>query len=491
MSHQDKMSEYGCVTNHQTIKQVVDRFLPAKRFAGMIVRKGSTWKPRMLAAAALLWGGGDAPTLVKRFEQARSIVKKMFRWQIGPGETYQGFMKVLRKWHAKLRPAVTSELRLQMEQDDCWRTGGFTVFAGDGSRCELSRTQSNQAAFSPSKKRKKKSKTKASHKRRLLHQQHRRLKKAERTTKESEKSQSAASVAKKANSPQLWLTLLWHVGIGLPWVWQSGPSDSSERDHLKEMLGELPANSLITADAGFVGFEFWRSIMDAGHHFLIRIGGNVKLLKKLGYAREHSHTVYLWPSEAAKKLHRPMVLRLIVIHDGKQPMYLVTNLPKSQLSDSQAAKIYAKRWGIELFFRTFKQTFERRKLRSHSGGNCPIELDWSLLALWCISLLGRQELENSGQDGNRLSPARAIQAFRQCLHEYRMRPETTDKGLMSQLRHALLDDYTRTSSKASRDYPRQKKRERVGPPIITRATKEQMLKAKQLTQKSSDIQLPA
>ena len=90
MSHQDKMSECECVTNHQTIKQVADRFLPAKLFVGMIVRKGSTWKPRMLAIAALLWGGGDAPTLVKRFEQARSIVKKVFRWQIAPGETYQG-----------------------------------------------------------------------------------------------------------------------------------------------------------------------------------------------------------------------------------------------------------------------------------------------------------------------------------------------------------------------------------------------------------------
>ena len=38
-------------------------------------------------------------------------------------------------------------------------------------------------------------------------------------------------------------------------------------------------------------------------------------------------------------------------------MYLVTDLTKTQLSDRQAAEIYAARWGIELFFRTFKQTF--------------------------------------------------------------------------------------------------------------------------------------
>jgi len=489
MSHQDRMSE--CITNHQTIKQVADRLLPARAFAGMTVRLGSTWKPRMLAVAALLWGGGNAPTLVKRFEQARSIVSKVFRWQNAPGKTYQGFMQVLRKWHSKLRSVVTKLLRAQIEQDKCWRTGGFAVFAGDGSRCELSRTKSNEAAFSPSKKRKKKAKTKAALKRRR-HQRQRRLNKAQRAAaEESKKSQSAESVAKKASSPQLWLTLLWHVGTGLPWAWRTGPSDSSERDHLREMLSELPEKSLITSDAGFVGYDFWRSIIDAHHHFLIRVGGNVKLLTELHYAREHGHTVYLWPSKEAKKLQPPLVLRLIVLSDGKRPVYLVTDLPKSKLSDSQAAAIYAKRWGIELFFRTFKQTFERRRLRSHAGENCPIELDWSLMALWSVCLLGRQELIKAGQDGDRLSPAKAIHAFRETLNQYRVRPETPDKGLMSQLRHALLDDYERTSSKTSRDYPRQKKRERVGPPVITRATKEQIQRAQQVKQLSPEFDLPA
>jgi hypothetical protein len=442
----------------------------------------------MLAVAALLWGGGDAPTLVGRFERARSIVNKVFRWQAAAGATYQGFLKVLHKWHPILRPAVTRQLRTQMQQDlmlACWLIGTFVVFAGDGSRFELARTKSNEAAFSPRKKSKKK-KSKAAQKREVTRKKHRRLKKAQH-----EKSQSAESVAKKANSPQLWLTLIWHIGSGLPWVWRSGPSDSSERDHLREMLKELPINSLIAADAGFVGFEFWKSILDAEHHFLVRIGGNVKLLKNLGYAREHAHTVYLWPSHAAQKLQRPLVLRLIKIHDGKRAVYLLTNLPKSKLSDSLAATIYAKRWGIELFFQTFKQTFERRKMRSHAGENCPIELDWSLLALWAICLLGREELAKSGQEGDRLSPAKAIQAFRQCLSEYRARPETADDGLLSQLRHALLDNYPRTSCKTSRNYPRQKKRERVGPPQITLATKQQILDAQQLRQQLLEIQLTA
>src|SRR5712691_10497071 len=43
---------------------------------------------------------------------------------------------------------------------------------------------------------------------------------------------------------------------------------------------------------------------------------------------------------------------------------------------------------IEVFFRTFKQTFGCRKLRSRSAVNARLELEWSLMGLWCICLLG-------------------------------------------------------------------------------------------------------
>ncbi|MFV1963981.1 MAG: transposase [Pirellulaceae bacterium] len=165
------------------------------------------------------------------------------------------------------------------------------------------------------------------------------------------------------------------------------------------------------------------------------------LLKKLGYAREYDHVVYLWPNQAAKKKQPPLVLRLIVIHDGKHPVYWVTNLTKTHLSDRQAAMIYGERWGIELFFRTFKQTFGRRKLRSRSAENAKLELDWSPLGLWCVCLLGQRELAESGQAPSRLSPAAAIRAVQSTLRDYRLRPESCDENLWSQLRIALLDEY--------------------------------------------------
>jgi len=118
------------------------------------------------------------------------------------------------------------------------------------------------------------------------------------------KKQSAAAIEKKTSTTQMWLTLLWHVGTGLLWSWRSGASNASKRHHLLEML----RNSLMTADAGFVGYDFWKAILDTNHDFVICIGANVKLLKQLGYAREYDHTVYLWPDKAAKKKMSPLVL---------------------------------------------------------------------------------------------------------------------------------------------------------------------------------------
>ena len=72
------------------------------------------------------------------------------------------------------------------------------------------------------------------------------------------------------------------------------------------MLGELPLAALIAADAGFVGYELLRTVIDSGRHVLVRVGSNVRLLKKLGWAKESAGTVYLWPDRAAQKNQPPL-----------------------------------------------------------------------------------------------------------------------------------------------------------------------------------------
>lgn len=483
MSHQDTKSTEPIVINHETIRKAISALFPARIFQGLEVHKGAKWTPRMLVAVALIWVWSRAEALTDRFEEARKVVNKMFPGLPDVGATYNGFMKQLHKWHVELQVLCIGELRLLMKQDllGQWEMHGFVVIAGDGSRIELPRTQANEAAYSPQGK-KKRSGTRGKGK-------------AKRTGKQSRrrmKRQSPESIAKKTNSPQMWLTLLWHVGTGLPWAWRTGPSDSSERQHLEEMLSELPENTLIAADAGFVGYEFLSAVHAAGHSFVIRAGANVRLLKKLGCAREYGHIVYLWPNGAAKKNMPPLVLRVVWVHDGKQPMCLLTNvLSKSRLSDRQVAQIYEARWGVEVFFRTFKRTFHRHKLRSRTPKHAKLEAEWSLVGLWAVCLLAQREIARSGGDPCRLSPAGAIKAFQQVVCHYRVRPECRQESLWWMLRHALQDDYERTSDKTARAYPRKNQRKRTGVPTIVNALEPQVTAAKQLKQKRAEIRLTA
>ena len=132
---------------------------------------------------------------------------------------------------------------------------------------------------------------------------------------------------------------------------------------------------------------------------------------------------------------------------------------------------------IEVFFRTFKQTFGCRKLRRRAAANAQLELEWSLVGLWGGCLLGKRELRARGQEPARLSPAAALHAFQRTLREYRVRPDAPAETLWTQLRLARLDDYQRHAAKTSRAYPRKKQRPPIGIPHITPASDHQIAQA--------------
>lgn len=57
MSHQDQ--PLSLVSNQQTIKQVLDWLLAPAVFAHLRGGRLATWKPRLLAATAVLWATSD------------------------------------------------------------------------------------------------------------------------------------------------------------------------------------------------------------------------------------------------------------------------------------------------------------------------------------------------------------------------------------------------------------------------------------------------
>jgi hypothetical protein len=210
---------------------------------------------------------------------------------------------------------------------------------------------------------------------------------------------------------------------------------------------------------------------------LIRVGANVRLLKKLGWTREYAGTVYLWPDRRASAGRPPLVLRLVVAHNGKHPVHLVTNLlSPRELTDRQLLELYARRWGVELFYRHLKQTFGRRKLRSASAPNALLEAQWSLLGVWAMGLYALLEASGAGVAPTKLSFAKLLSAFRRTMRDY-LHPTEPGDRLDARLRRAVIDDYRR-AGKQSRNYPRKKNDRPPGRPIILPATKTQRKNAR-------------
>jgi Transposase DDE domain len=401
-----------------------------------------------LVAAALVWAWSQELTLLDRFVAARSIITSVFAVQHELAGSYQAFTKMLARWSGLLQFALLEHFQQRMQEDlPSWLSfAGRPVFGVDGTRLELPRSRANESELAPQKR---------------LHKRRRK----------------SGAARKKAQQPSVWLTVLWHARSCLPWSWRSGPADASEREHLAQMTDCLPPRSIVTADAGYVGYTYWQALLNAGHDFVIRVGSNVKLLRKLGYARERGGLVYLWTDRAAAQQEPPLVLRLVVFQGERHPVYLVSSLLDArQTPDQILLELYRQRWGVEVFHRGLKQTFGRRKLRSQTPGHVHLEVAWSLFALWAICLLAEYHQQRHGKSAKPVSLAGVLRVIRRALREYacpcRLRLDLLLAG-------AVLDGYERTC-KDSRDYPRKKRERPPGPPKLVPATMEQILLAQRL-----------
>jgi hypothetical protein len=395
------------------------------------VRGNTTWTPQRLAWSGLLMAWGEQSTLVERFHAVCECLKEACsHWQFG--SSYDGWVSAQEREQPRLVPLVVERLRRHMREfteHQC--VGRWEVYAVDGSDGACPRTIANQTAMSD---------------------------------------------VDSPSMPQLLMTVVYHMRLGLPWAFRVGPGTDSERGHLREMVDELPAGSLLVADAGFIGYEFCSLLLQRRQHFLLRVGGNMHLLNSLGYAYEtEGETVYLWPLDQQQHREPPLRLRLIVVQDAdKEPVYLVTSaLDHEALSDEEAGEIYRGRWGIEGFYRTSKQTLERDRVQSRTPEHCYLEKAWSLLGAWLLDLMAIRQLVAAGRDPHKVSAAGARNAIRRTIRNASPRPRKRHR-LLQVLAECFTDDYVRHRPKASRNYPRKKRHKPPTPPKIKPPTAQQI-----------------
>ena len=409
------------------------KYLPARGLALISHDQRIRWTDRMLVTLAMLMSWLPSPTQREAFEAGREVLIDMYDSRRRPGRCLKGFLAALAKRSARLLKVMMPCLRKAVMRiaGPQWRWKDWALMTPDGSRVNCPRTEGNEQAL--------------------------------------------GRAGRNKTAPQLFLTMVLHLGTGLIWDWRRGRGNSAERDQLREMLSALPQRTLLVADAGFTGYDLLRELRRAKHSFVIRVGSNVTLLKKLGYAvREHEGIVYLWPQNRRKQ--RPLILRLVRVHDGRKEMCLLTDvLDESKLSDREVAELYRLRWIVEVQFRSLKQTMERRKMLSTTPGNAVVELDWAVVAMWMLELMTAEAVAR--RDRRRWSVAKTLQVVRRMLRG-RQRPPAG--GLRGQLRKAVIDRYARKRSKSARNWPHKKRERPPGTPRVRTANRSEALLAQKL-----------
>lgn len=477
-------------------------------FGGIEFHGNTSWLARELVTLALCWAWSSAEHVTDAFDEAVGWCDKLLK--ASPLTSYTGFMGAMTKWSTVFIDRLVPVLHARMQEigQKFWRSRKWVLIAFDGSRATAPRTKSNEAAFCANNygfgktatyRNKNHKKNKNSRRRKKVIAAKRQAKRAK--TRANIKAAQAArrkkleeARAKKekhsaTQAPQSWITMMWQVDLRLPWSWRLGPSNSSERDHVMQMLeqGTFPKNTLFLGDAGFIGYQFWSAIVRKGQQFLVRVGANVSLLTESADVEiQEDGLVLCWPKDSIRANHAPLRLRLIKVLIGKTKVYLLTSvLNPMDLTKEDALVYYKKRWGIEIEFRGLKQTLDRGDLRCDNAQRLLVELNWSILAMAVAELFAlKEQLSKKQAKRKRGAPsynpikrslAKTIRALRKCLKALSEIPEPYE-DLTTKLRNAVTDSYLRKSSKKPRHRPANPDKKPLGDPKVRQMTSKEVEK---------------
>jgi hypothetical protein len=350
-------------------------------------RRAWRWQtqPLLFVLLAMTWCAGDS--LPERFETARAFYVALHPRRRRPGKTFAGFDKALAQLPVPVLRAAAAAVRGRLAQVFAGRlwVDGFIPLGCDGSGLACPRSAELERRLRLGQKPKRKRKKKA--------------------------APAAGAKPRAAGPPQVWVTAVLHLGLGVPWSWRLGGGAASERDHLRRLLGTLPRGALLVADAGYVGYALMAALQAAGVAFLLRLSSRSPLYvpDKAALKRYREGLVYYWPYRARQADLPPLLVRLWRVRGAKGDVWLVTNvLDEGRLPRRTAGKFYRWRWRNEGLFRTYKRTLGKVKLMSRTVAGVHREAEGSLLAAQLLLAQGALALPAPATGQAALPSARKV-----------------------------------------------------------------------------------
>jgi hypothetical protein len=328
-------------------------------------------QPLLVVLLCMTWCAGDS--LPERFESARAFYVALHQRRRRPGRTFAGFDKALAKLPMPVLRALARAVHGRLAQVFAGRfaVDGFIPLGCDGSRLACPRSEELERRLGLGKKKKRPK---------------RHPKNAAACLPHADEQRPAAAQAAKsraAGTPQLWVTAVLHLGLGVLWSWRLGTGHANEREHLRRLVDSLPRGALLVADAGYVGYELLAALQGAGLAFLLRLSARAPLYvaDRSTLKRYREGLVYYWPQKAQKNDLPPLPVRFWRIRHAKGEVCLITNvLDEQRLPRQIAGKFYRWRWRNEGLFRSYKRTLGKVKLMSRTVAGVHREAEGSLLA---------------------------------------------------------------------------------------------------------------
>jgi hypothetical protein len=406
-----------------------------------------------MIGAIMTWCGGQT-------DADRFVLSRAFYVQVHcpkrqrPGKDFSGFCKAILRLPMPVWWAFCDAVRKQVFHllADRMTLGGWLTFGCDGSRVECPRTE--------------------------------------------ELEQNLGKSPKDKSAPMIWVIALVSLTTGVLWSWRLGTSKTGERRYLIELLETLPQavikSVLLVCDAGYVGYDVIRILLDKECSFLIRLCSKAQLysLEMVEVSRFTEGEFWYWTDEAEKEGKAALRVRVIRVagRKRKNDVWLVTNvLDPKRLPVELAARFYRMRWESECFFRTYKRVIKDVRLVSRTAPMLVREAEVSLLA--CQLLLGQGALalkvggKRAGRDEWKCSASEVLREIRRELDAV---PKPASRiSFARRLQQTGRDRRARTSAKMKRQPPRRKKHVAPQPPRLKVLNAEQKRQIEALSLKDA------
>jgi putative transposase len=132
-------------------------------------------------------------------------------------------------------------------------------------------------------------------------------------------------------------------------------TQQNEKVAARSMLSGLAAGTLLLCDLGYFGFRWFDELTDAGFFWLSRLRSRTsyELITTL-YTQGETLDAIVWLGKYRADRAKHAVRLLQFTAGGRTYRYLTNVLDPAQLSLADAARLYARRWDIELAINTLK-----------------------------------------------------------------------------------------------------------------------------------------